>query len=436
MAPNATVSDGIRPRRATEAVRVALEEARVVLVQGARQAGKSTLMRILAREHADTTVRTLDDLDMRAAANADPKSFVDVPGMLAIDEIQRVPELLLAIKADVDERPRRGRFLLTGSARVFALKSVPDALPGRVQTVELWPFSQGEIDQTPDSFVDAVFQQGPNLRHSTALGRADYAERLARGGFPEAVTLTRPASRRRYFNAYIDDLIEREITEIGEIERLPELHAVLRLLATRAGSLLVIDPIASDARLAAATVRRYLTLLEQVFLVKRLPAWSRNLSTRATATPKIFFVDSGIATHLLSQIPQTLLEPTNIAFGPLLESFVVSEISRQLSWTDEPIELSHYRTRDKVEVDVVLEHPNRGIVGLEVKAAATVRHDDFRGLRHLADRVGTDLVVGIVLYSGQQTLSFGPNLLAMPTSALWELQQDGPIVRVSSRTGR
>jgi predicted AAA+ superfamily ATPase len=165
---------------------------------------------------------------------------------------------------------------------------------------------------------------------------------------------------------------------------------VLRLLAARAGSLLVIDPIASDARIAAATARRYVTLLEQVFLVKRLPAWSRNISTRATATPKIFFVDSGIATHLLGQTPETLLEPTSNAFGPLLESFVTSEIARQLSWNDEPIELSHYRTRDKVEVDLVLEHPHHGVIGIEVKAAATIREDDFRGLRHLADRVGDD----------------------------------------------
>ncbi|WP_069111539.1 ATP-binding protein [Jiangella alba] len=422
MPADITAFEGVRPRRAAEAVRIALDEARVVLVQGARQAGKSTLMRIITRENPDATARTLDDPDMRAAAAADPKSFVDVPGMLAIDEIQRVPELLLAIKADVDERPRRGRFLLTGSARVFALKSVPDALPGRVRTVELWPFSQGEIDQAADGFVDAVFEHGPKLRHSTRLTRGAYAERLVRGGFPEVVTLARPASRRRYFNAYIDNLIEREITEIGEIERLPELHIVLRLLAARAGSLLVMDPIASDARVAAATARRYVTLLEQVFLVKRLPSWSRNVSARATAAPKIFFVDSGVAAHLLNQTAEKLLEPTNNAFGPLLESFVASEISRQLSWNDEPIELSHYRTRDKVEVDLVLEHPHRGVVGVEVKAAATVRQDDFRGLRHLAERVGHDFVVGIVLYSGHQTLSFGPNLIAMPTSALWELE--------------
>lgn len=227
---------------------------------------------------------------------------------------------------------------------------LPDALPGRVQTIELWPFSQGEIDHAPDGFVDAVFEHGPSLRHSTTLGRADYAERLVRGGFPEVLTLPRPASRRRYFNAYIEDLIEREITEIGEIERLPELHTVLRLLAARAGSLLVMDPIASDARLAAVTARRYVSLLEQVFMVNRLPAWSRNVSVRATGTPKIFFVDSGVAAHLLNQTSQTLLEPTNNAFGPLLESFVVSDISRQLSWNDEPIDLSHYRTRDKVEV--------------------------------------------------------------------------------------
>ena len=390
-----------------------------MLVTGARQCGKSTLVRLSAKS-PEAEWRNLDSTATRLAAVEDPAGFVDVDERLVVDEIQRVPELLLAIKEVVDRDPRPGRFLLTGSARVLGLRGLPDALPGRMETIELWPFSQGEIDGTPDGFIDAVFTQGPELIHASQVTRAEYAERLVRGGFPEAVARSNARRRERFFDSYVGDLIARDVSRLSEIERTAEMHALMRLLAARSGQLLNGSSLANEISISARTVLRYLGLLEEVFLIKRIPAWSRNLSSRVVATPKLAFVDSGIAANLISADARSLLRPTG-QFGPLMEGFVLSELARQLTWSQERAELFHYRTKDKTEVDAVLENRRGQVVGIEVKAASTVRPDDFRGLRHLADRLGDDFLTGIVLYTGPRTLSFGPRLRAMPVSALWEV---------------
>jgi predicted AAA+ superfamily ATPase len=406
-------------RRVRRPLEEALTDTRVVLVNGARQSGKSTLIRLVAERH-DAVLRTLDNDVTRRAAEEDPAGFVAVDRPLVIDEIQRVPNLMLAIKEVVDRDNRPGRFLLTGSARVLGLKSVADALPGRIETLELFPFSQGEITSGPDAFVDAVFEAGATLRHESAMARAQYADLLVTGGFPEAVARPTARRRERFLDAYVDDLIARDVIQIGEVERVVELRAMVRLLAARSGQLLKAAALGNEIGLPHSTVARYLSLLEMVFLIKRIPAWSRNLSRRATSTPKMAMVDSGIAANLLDLDSRGLVRP-GAPFGALLEGFVLMELSRQLTWSDERVELFHYRTRDQVEVDAVLENRRGQVVGLEVKAAMTVRPEDFRGLRHLQERLGEDFLVGIVLYTGQHTFSFGEGLLAMPVSALWEV---------------
>ncbi|GAA3114927.1 ATP-binding protein [Planomonospora alba] len=396
----------------------ALSDTRVVLVAGARQCGKSTLVRLLAKGRAGEW-RNLDTPAVRQAAMADPAGFVDFSDLMVIDEIQRAPGLFLAIKEQVDTDPRPGRYLLTGSARVLGLRALPDALPGRMETIELWPFSQGEIDGAADGFVDAVFAEGESLHHVSETGRAEYAERVVRGGFPEAVARSNPRRRERFFDSYVGDLIARDVSQLSEIERTAEMRALVRLLAARSGQLLVPAALGNEVGLSASTVHRYLGLLEEVFLIKRIPAWSRNLSSRAVGTPKVAFVDSGVAANLLGADARSLLRPGGV-FGPLLEGFVLMELARQLTWSRERVELFHYRTKDKVEVDAVLENRQGRVVGVEVKASSTVRPDDFKGLRHLADRLGDDFVAGVVLYTGAQTLPFGEHLRAMPVSALWE----------------
>ncbi|MDR7274285.1 ATP-binding protein [Catenuloplanes atrovinosus] len=405
------------PRRAQALVDAALEDTRVVLVNGARQSGKSTLVTVVAGARASQR-RDLDLPQDREAALADPVGFVEFEGLMVIDEIQRAPDLMLAIKAAVDADPRPGSFLLSGSSRLLALRGLPDALPGRMETVELWPFSQGEIDGTPDRFVDAIFALGPALRHDSAIGRADYAARIVRGGMPEAVARADARRRGRFLDSYVQALIDRDVRQLADIERVPQLRRLIGLLAARSAT--IVRGLENDLELSRPTIARYLQLLDEIFLIKQIPGWSRNLGTRATQAPKMVFVDSGIAAQQLAMDAHALLRP-GAPFGPLLEGFVLSELARQLTWSDQLAELSHYRDRDRVEVDAVLENRRGQVVGIEVKAASTVRSDDFRGLRRLEDRLGDDFVAGVVLYTGTTTLPFGERLRAMPVSALWQV---------------
>jgi predicted AAA+ superfamily ATPase len=407
------------PRRAAAQVEAALADTRVVLISGARQAGKSTLVRLVAGERAAER-RDLDRPQDRAAAIADPVGFVDYPFLLVIDEIQRVPELLLAIKAAVDENPWPGQYLLTGSSRLFGLADAPDALPGRMETVELWPFSQGELDGAPDGFVDAVFALGPGLRHESTVTRADYADRIVRGGLPEASSRVDARRRQRFFDAYVQALIDRDVRQLADIQHKGELRKLVRILAGRTSTVIAANSLESALGLSRPTISRYLRALEEIFLVKRIPGWSRNVGTRATASPKLVFVDSGIAANEMAVESRSLLRP-GAPFGPLLESFVLSELARQLTWSRQSVDLSHYRDREQYEVDAVLENRSGQVVGVEVKAASTVGPDDFRGLRRLADRLGDDFIAGIVLYTGTATLPFGERLRAVPVSALWQV---------------
>ncbi len=405
------------PRHSQNAIEEALEDTRVVLIVGARQCGKSTLVRQVTSGQ-DAILRDLDQAAVRQAAEFDPETFVRESGMLVIDEIQRVPELLLAIKSVVDEDQRPGQFLLTGSARLLGMRGVPDLLPGRAETIELWPLSQGEIDGTSDGFIDAIFELGPKFRHRSTEDRHGYIDRVIRGGFPEAVA-RRGRRREAFFDNYISDIINRDVIQLSEIERGPQMRTLVRLLAARTGGLLVPGSLTGDLGLTRPTIDRYLGLLEEVFLIKRVPAWSRNLSSRATSTPKVCFVDSGIAANLLGQDIRGLARPDS-PFGGILESFVSMELARQLTWSQTRAEMFHYRTKDKVEVDIVLEDRRGGVVAFDIKASSTVRPDDFRGINHLATRLGDDLVAGVVLYTGTETLAFGPKNIAVPIAALWE----------------
>lgn len=395
-------------------------DTRVVLLNGARQCGKSTLAAQVG-DARGAEWRSLDWAETRSAAINDPTGFVAGDGTMVIDEVQRIPELLLSIKAEVDADPRPGRFLLTGSARVLGLRDLPDTLPGRMETIELWPLSQGEIDGKPDGFVDAIFEHGPAVRHASAETRSGYVDRIVRGGFPEALARATTRRRTRFFDAYVADLINRDVIQLSEIERGPEMRALIRLLAARSGQLLVPGALGNDLGLVRPTVARYVSLLEEVFLIKRIPAWSRNLKTRAVGTSKVCFVDSGIAARLAGADADQLKDVEG-PLGPLLEGFVLMELARQLTWSEQTVELFHYRTKDKVEVDAVLENRRGQVVAIEVKAASTVRGADFRGIKHLAERLGDDFIAGVVLHTGEQTLPFGPRLRAMPVSALWEVR--------------
>ncbi|MDR1188110.1 MAG: ATP-binding protein [Bifidobacteriaceae bacterium] len=405
-------------RRAAEPIREALGDTRVVLVNGARQSGKSTLVRRIGRS-IGAVWYTLDDAATRQHAADDPTEFVRLDEHMIIDEVQRDPDLLLSIKALVDEEPEPGRFLLTGSARVLGLRDLPDTLIGRMETVELWPLSQGEIDGTPDGFIDAAFSLGPELRHESKITRNEYIERIVRGGFPEAV---RRSERRRaaYLVGYVADLINRDVMRLSEIERGPEMHALVRTLAGRSGQTISLAGIGSSIELDHKTVQRYLRLLEEVFLVKRVPPWTRRISSRGTGQSKVAFVDSGVAAAVLGMGAARLRKP-GAPLGGLLEGFVAMEIARQLSWSTTDATMTHFRTKDRVEVDIVLENRLGEVIGIEVKASSTPVPGDFRGLHHLAARVGDDFIAGYVLHMGAHTLPAGPKMRSVPVSALWQV---------------
>lgn len=403
-------------RHAEKAVIAALRDTRVVLVNGARQAGKSTLVKKVLKTHEGSRWRTLDDGVTLAAARADPARFVQHDDLLAIDEIQRAPELMLAIKAAVDRDERPGSFLLTGSARVLGLKALPDSLVGRMETVELWPFSQGEMEGRLERFIDAAFDDEPRFSEG-ALTREELIERLTQGGFPEA-TRRDEARRGKFFEAYAHDLVERDVSQLSDVPRREGLHQLLRATASLPAQLLKTERLASDAGIPARSVERYLSLFEEVFLIKRLPAWSNRATTRAVRMKKVLFVDTGLCAHLQRRNVKRLMRDDSLV-GPLLENFVLGELARQLSWSKTSATLSHYRTRDGVEVDGVLESADGRLVGVEVKASSTVRAEDFAGLRHLATHTGERFHHGVVLYTGPSALPFGERMTAVPVDALW-----------------
>lgn len=402
------------PRRAAELVAEALEDTRVVIINGARQTGKSTLAELCLRNDADGVRRYLDDPRTRASADADPVAFLDAPGTMLIDEVQRVPELWLPIKHVVDRDPRPGRFLLTGSARLLGLNQLPDALPGRSETIELFPLSQGEITDKPDGFVEAAFAHGSRLQaEPSELRRRDYLALASRGGYPEAVRRTTPRRRDQFFRSYLDDIMSRDVHQVADIRRGSDMRRLVGALAAQSGGLLNYSRLSSDLAIPASTVRDYVELLELIYLIRLIPAWSANATARAVATPKLVFNDVGLAGFLVSGVPN------DATTGGLVETFVIGELARQITWSRMMPRLHHYRDRDGYEVDAVLEDNAGRVVAIEVKAAETVRTSDFRSLRVLERRLGDRFRAGFVVYCGDQQLPFGENLACLPISALW-----------------
>ncbi|MGH9158116.1 MAG: ATP-binding protein [Acidimicrobiales bacterium] len=400
----------------------ALGDTPVVAVNGPRQAGKSTLVSTLL-EIPDLEFVTLDDRIQRAAALADPEAFVEErQGPLAIDEVQRAPDLLLAIKATVDRDRRPGRFVLTGSTRLLSTPRLSESLAGRVEIVDLWPLSQGELARRPERFVDRLLAWDPALRSPGQLRRADYFDLVCGGGLPEAL---RRAGRRRsaWLSGYATTVIDRLTVEVAEIERASAMPTLLRLCAARTATELNVSSMAAELGIPHRTLGTYLAHLRTVFLVDLLPAWSRNLTSKVVHRPKLVMVDSGLAAHLLGVGPGALSglppETNPAAPGQLLESFVVMEIRKQLGWSEADASLHHFRNRDGAEVDLVLETRDGRVAGIEVKAARGVTSRDFRGLRLLEGKLGDAFAGGVVLYTGREAVPFGHKLAALPVSSLW-----------------
>lgn len=408
-------------RRIVEVVAARMRDVPVVVLQGPRSVGKSTVLGELARSHREQVVN-LDSPAVRRAVQADPGQFVEGPGTVFIDEYQRVPEILDAIKAEVDADYRPGRFVLAGSTRVDALPRSTQTLTGRISYVSILPFSQGELAGTREDFLDTAVTDPERLVTGleAKLTREEYAELICRGGMPLAVRSL--AGRNRWFDDYATSSLERDVTAIASLRRRAELPHLFSRLASQTGQVLNITAAARAVGLDVTTAASYVTLLEQLFLLHRLPAWGRTLRARAAATPKIHVTDSGLAARLLRVTPARLarLDPASLTeLGHLLESFVVWELLKQASWSDHATALGHWRTHDGHEVDLVIERDDGAVTGFEIKAGRHVQQRDARGLVALRDTLGDQFSAGIILTTGDTSYRLDDRIHVVPTHRLW-----------------
>lgn len=365
---------------------------------------------------------TFDDSNVLAFAQTDPKGFLEtLPERITLDEIQRVPELLPAIKQSVDEDRRPGRFLLTGSANLLLLPEVSESLAGRIEFIYLHPLSESEKEQNPGLFVQNLIKGNlkPSISKKGSEETDSLPERVVRGGYPEPLTRTEPRARQ-WHRQYLKSIIERDIQDVARIKDGHEVSRLLEFLAFQTGALLNTNNTANSLALDRATIDHYLLVLERLFLIRRLPAWHRNSAKRLVKTPKIHLTDSGLASTL-SGFTSKDWNTKRDQMGHLLESFVVQQAIAQSGWTDPDLKFWHYRDKDKVEVDLVITKGTK-VWGIEIKASATINPTDAKGLRRLANQCGDDFESGILLYNGRDTLPVGTSgFLAVPFSKLWEL---------------
>lgn len=397
----------------------ALADTPVVLLNGARQTGKSTLAQSLSAENGRHYL-TLDDHITLAAAEGDPDGFIaGLNGPVTLDEVQRVPELFLAIKASVDRDRSPGRFLLTGSANVLLLPGIADSLAGRMEILSLWSLSTAEIAGAPTvNLVDWLFDGPINTLSISPCDRTQMIEKLLCGGYPEVVSRNSPRRRAAWFNSYLQAIMQRDVRDLANVEQLTEIPNLIRLLSTRSASLLNFAEISRSSGLPQTTLKRYFTLLETLFLVYRLPAWERNLGKRLVKAPKVFLPDSGLLAHLVELSPERLTIETGLP-GSLVETFVLGEILKHLAFSERQLTLWHYRTHSNIEIDFILENRLGKLTGIEVKASHAVGSKDFNGLRHLKETEPQFFQRGIVLYSGREVVPFGADLFAVPLSMWW-----------------
>lgn len=409
-------NSGWLPRYAERPLARALEDSPVVCLLGPRQCGKSALA-----QHLDAVrpYLTFDDSNLLAAAAADPAGFVaGLPRIVTLDEIQRVPTLLPAIKLSVDRDRRAGRFLLTGSADLLLLPAVSESLAGRMEVVPLHPLTEAEKDRRPGRFLERILAGAVKTRVRPGTpAPQDLVKRLLQGGFPEAAR--RPASRlRQWHRAYLDALINRDARNVANLRSLDHLGNLLTLLAHQTAQLVNVNAAAKHLGIRRETVENHFSALERLFLVRRVSAWHPNDARRLVKAPKVHVVDSGVAATLAGLSADAWNTERN-RFGHVLESFVLQQLVAQAGWTDPELRFWHYRDKDQIEVDVVISR-GRHVWGVEVKAGATVTPADGRGLHRLAEIAGKHFQGGVILHAGTSTLpTADARVLAVPLAELW-----------------
>jgi len=389
----------------------------VLIIEGARQVGKSTLAHKLVGEHAQ--ILSLDDPPVREAAVADPNGFVERldAATVVIDEVQRAPELTLSIKASVDRDRTPGRFILTGSSTLLRVRGLSDSLAGRAMRLTLFGLSRGEIGAVNDDFVASIVRR--DAAPPEQLTRSDYASLIVTGGYPE-IAAASDRIRDRWIDSYLENIVRRDLPDLRRGVEPARAFSLLRVIAGRQAAELIKARLASAVDIPATTITSYLDLLTDVGLVGAIPSWTPNLAKREVGRSKVLVLDSAVASRLSGLTAEQLASPEySEAFGHLLEGFVAAEILKQQTWTSEDFRLYHFRDRDGLEVDFILELTGGRCVAIEVKATSTPRAAHFKPIRRLQEKIGDRLLAGVVLHTGRDTLSFGDRLTASPVSALW-----------------
>ncbi len=404
---------GLAPR-----LREALADTPAVLVHGPRQSGKTTLARAVG-DRRGYGYFSFDVDGLRHSAQQDPSGFVaGLPERVILDEVQRVPELFTTLKDVIDRQRKPGRFILTGSANVLLVPTLADSLAGRMGILRLHPLAQSELARRSPEFLDHLFNGGFRTRTISPLG-PDLAVRVAAGGYPAALALRTPARRSAWYRDYVETQVQRDVRDLSRIRSLDALPRLLAMAASHTARLINVADLAGPFQLTRQTIHDYVTVLERVFLLERLPPWHSNRLSRLVKTPKLHIGDTGVACALLD-LDAKALHSNREMLGPLLETFVLQELRRQASWRTAPITFYHFRDRDGIEVDIVLEQGIGKVAGVEVKSSASVSASDFTGLRKLKDVAGKKFAGGVVLYDGEVSASFGDRLHAVPIRALWD----------------
>lgn len=397
-----------------------LRSFRVTVINGPRQAGKTTLVGQLVEDEG--SYWSLDNETVRAAALVDPHGFVDTGTYpMAIDEVQRGGNnLVLAVKSVVDSRQDRGQFILAGSTRFLSVPQLSESLAGRAEVLDLWTLSQGEICGVRERFLDVLISQPDQLplRRCEQLPRDDLFARITRGGYPELIDAP-PSIVPRWFRSYVRTVVERDVIEASAITQADELPTLLRLIAANSSGELVNSRLASDARLSSDKVDRYIGLLELVGLVVRIRAWTPSLTSREKRHAKAIITDTGLACGLLGRSAEALGSPLSPITGSMLESFVAMELIKQCGWSERQPTIRHWRDRNGAEVDLIIEDDSGSIGAIEVKASSSISASDARNLHVLRDKLGERFTAGVVLYLGQEIVPLGQSTWALPVSALW-----------------
>jgi len=396
-----------------------LKDTPAVLIHGSRQCGKTTLAQSVGEQLGYHYI-TFDDDNQLQSAKIDPVGFIqNLPEFTILDEVQRSPEIFTSIKASIDQNRKPGRFILTGSANVLLLPQLADSLAGRMEIIHLRPLAQTEIAGEKPTFLKHLFEA--NLGKTVKCNgykrlSESLPELIVMGGYPAAITRTDVKRRNAWYRNFIKTIIQRDVQDIANIRNLDLLPKLLSLAAGQTARLFNSSDLASPFAISRPTIREYLILLEQIFLIEQLQPWHSNRLSRLIKTPKLHLTDTGLACSLIGVNSQTLWQDKAL-LGQLLETFIYQELCKHADWHEEELKFYHYRNKDKVEVDIIIEQGLQ-LAGIEIKASATVTKNDFKGLKKLKEACKKQFVAGVVFYDGEAILPFGERLFAVPISLL------------------